>query len=162
MDQPKPVQPGDSLPRPGKIIDEAWADCPKTIVPRHMKANLRARFNTKASQSVAYEARSVRFFYRTNRGPCGACSKESLIIQSQHEADFKLSNSFICRRNEAIRRLIRVTTHLRKTFPETEQPRLRSIRDLPSKAIQTTTGNYRQRKTAIRRQLMPKVIAPCT
>lgn len=111
MDQPKPVQPSDSLPRPGKIIDGAWADCPKTMVPRHMKANLRARFNTKASQSVAYEARSVRFFYRANRGPSSACNKENPTIQIQRNVESGPSNSFACRRNEPIRGLIRGLAH---------------------------------------------------
>ena len=158
MDQPKPIQPSDSLSRQGKRIDEAWADCLETIVPRHMKANLHARSNTKVSRSVAYEARSARFFYRTNRGFSGASNKENLTIQIQRDVDSGLSNSFVCRRNEPIRGL----AHPQKTDPETAQPRLDSVKDLPSKAIQTTTGNYRQRKAAIRRQAISSVIAPCT
>lgn len=112
MDQPKPIQPRDSLSWHGNKIDEAWVDCPKTIVPRHMKASLHARFSTKVSLSVAYEARSARFFYRTNLSPAGACNIENLIVQIQHGVDSRLPDLIFYRRNKSIRRWIRVTTHL--------------------------------------------------
>jgi hypothetical protein len=49
----------------------------RQLYPRHMKANLHARFAANVSRTVAYEALSARIFYRMNRGSSGAGNREN-------------------------------------------------------------------------------------